>query len=112
MALAVIAGLLELPTMLPYLVAIGVLSNSTLALPAGIGVLAVYCLVMLIPALGLLGLRAALGSRLDSLLQRVSSKMGRFASETLLWVAGIAGFLLLRAGLSALAPFAAWNPFK
>lgn len=111
-ALAVIAGLLELPTMLPYLVAIGVLSNSTLALPAGIGVLAVYCLVMLIPALGLLGLRAALGSRLDSLLQRVSSKMGRFASETLLWVAGIAGFLLLRAGLSALAPFAAWNPFK
>lgn len=111
-ALAVIAGLLELPTMLPYLVAIGVLSNSTLALPAGIGVLAVYCLVMLLPALALLGLRVALGSRLDSVLQRVSSKMGRFASETLLWVAGIAGFLLLRAGLSALAPFAAWNPFK
>lgn len=110
--LALIAGLLELPTMLPYLVAIGLLSNSTLVLPAEIVVLAIYCLVMLLPALLLLVLRTTLGRRLDPLLQKVSNKMGKFANETLLWVVGIVGFLLLRGGLAALAPDAPWNPFK
>lgn len=110
--LAVIAGLLELPTMLPYLVAIGFLSNSTLALPVEILILALYCLLMLLPALLLLTLRTALGYRLDPLIQWISSKMGKFAGETLLWVVGIVGFLLLRAGLAELAPLAAWNPFK
>ncbi|SEE68085.1 Sap, sulfolipid-1-addressing protein [Arthrobacter alpinus] len=110
--LALIAGMLELPTMLPYLVAIGLLSNSTLAIPAEIGVLAVYCLVMLIPALALWSLRMIMGSRLDSALRRVGTKLGRFASESLLWVVGIVGFVMLRAGLSELAPMASWNPFK
>lgn len=110
--LALLAGLLELPTMFPYLVAIGFLSNSTLPLPGEIAVLAVYCLVMLIPALLLVLLRLALGRRLDPLLQRVSGKLGKFAGETLLWVVGIVGFLLLRGGLSVLAPDAPWNPFK
>ncbi len=110
--LALIAGLLELPTMLPYLVAIGLLSNSTLALPAGVLVLAAYCLVMLAPALLLLALRTTLGHRLDPLLQRASNKLGKFAGETILWIVGIVGFLLLRAGLIELAPVAAWNPFK
>lgn len=110
--LAVIAGLLELPTMLPYLVAIGFLSKSTLALPAEICILAIYCLVMLFPALLLLALRTTLGHRLDPLIQRVSNKLGKFAGETLLWIVGIVGFLLLRAGLAELAPMAAWNPFK
>ena len=110
--LALIAGLLELPTMLPYLAAIGFISNSTLQ-PAGeYAVLAAYGLVMLLPALLLLLLRTALGTRLDPLLHRISAAMGKFAGETLLWVLGIVGFLLLRAGLAELAPFAAWNPFK
>ncbi|ALO67881.1 hypothetical protein AS189_17100 [Arthrobacter alpinus] len=110
--LALVAGLLELPTMVPYLVAIGFLSNSTLPLPGAIGLLVVYCLLMLVPALILLGLRAAAGTWLDSLIHRVSSKMSKFSGETVLWVLGIVGFLLLRAGLTALAPAAAWNPFK
>ncbi len=109
--LALIAGLLELPTMLPYLVAIGLISNSTLALPAGVFVLAAYSLVMLLPALLLLALRTTTGRRLDPLLQRASNKLGKFAGETILWIVGIVGFLLLRAGLAELAPMAAWNPF-
>ena len=51
---------------------------------------------MLIPALVLLGLRVGLGDRLDPFLHRVSYKLGKFAGETLLWVVGIVGFLLLR----------------
>ncbi|MHA7270920.1 GAP family protein [Arthrobacter sp. HLT1-20] len=110
--LALIAGLLELPTMLPYLAAIGFLANSTLPLAGELAVLAIYCVVMLIPALVLLGLRVVLGARLDPFLHRVSNKLGKFSGETVLWVVGIVGFLLLRQGLSYLAPMAPWNPFK
>lgn len=110
--LALVAGLLELPTMVPYLVAIGFLSNSTLTLPDQVGLLIGYCLVMLVPALLLLGLRVAAGARLDPFMQRISTRMGKFSAETVLWVLGIIGFLLLRGGLSALAPTAGWNPFK
>lgn len=111
-SLALIAGLLELPTMVPYLVAIGILTNSTLPLPAELAVLAGYCLLMLLPALLLVGLRMLTGRRLDGTLRRINAKLGAFASETLLWVLGIVGFLLLRGGLSTLAPEAPWNPFK
>lgn len=110
--LALLAGLLELPTMLPYLAAIGFLANSTLPVPAQMLVLCVYCLVMLLPALVLLVLRLALGERLDAVLQRLGSKVGKFSARTLPWVVGIVGFLLLRSGLSLLAPVAPWNPFK
>lgn len=110
--LALVAGLLELPTMVPYLVAIGFLSNSTLPVAGGVGLLIAYCLLMLLPALVLIGLRAAAGTKLDPFLRRISTKMGKFTGETMLWVLGIVGFLLLRAGLAALAPAAAWNPFK
>ncbi|MDD0857064.1 GAP family protein [Arthrobacter alpinus] len=94
--LALVAGLLELPTMVPYLAAIGFLSNAVLPLPGAIGLLAVYCLVMLVPALFLLGLRAAAGTKLDPILRRVSTKMAKFSGETVVWVLGILGFLLLR----------------
>lgn len=110
--LALIAGLLELPTMLPYLAAIGLLTNSDLPLPTELGVLGIYCVLMLIPALVLVALRVALGSHMDAGLRRLSPKLGKFASETLVWVVGIVGFLLLRAGLAELAPMASWNPFK
>lgn len=111
-ALALVAGLLEVPTMLPYLAAMGFLANSTLPLAGQLAVLALYCVVMLIPALLLLGLRVGLGARLDPFLLRASNKLGKFSAETVLWVVGIVGFLLLRSGLSYLAPLAPWNPFK
>ncbi|MHA7306126.1 GAP family protein [Arthrobacter sp. TMN-49] len=111
-SLALVAGVLELPTMLPYLAAIGFLANSSLPLPGELAVLASYCLVMLIPALVLLGLRVSLGATLDPFLNRVSNKLGQISAETMMWVVGIVGFLLLRSGLSYLAPLAAWNPFK
>ena len=103
--LALLAGLLELPTMLPYLAAIGFLTSSTLPVSAQLLVLCVYCLVLLV-------LRLVLGARLDAVLQRLGAKVGKFSAGTLPWVVGILGFLLLRSGLSLLAPMAPWNPFK
>ncbi|MHA7270917.1 hypothetical protein ACX80Q_14155 [Arthrobacter sp. HLT1-20] len=42
---------------------------------------------------------------------RIWAVRGDFG-ETVPWVVGIVGFLLLRQGLSYLAPMAPWNPFK
>lgn len=106
------AGLLELPTMLPYLAAIGVVANSSLPPACAVAVLLAYCVLMLVPALALLGARVALGVRAEPMLRRVNAKLGKYSAEALMWIVGIVGFLLLRTGLSNVAPYAAWNPFK
>lgn len=100
LVLALVAGLLELPTMLPYLGAMTVLKNSGWAEPTQLIALGLYCLVMILPALLLVGVRALAGERLDGWLQRVGVKLGRYAQETLGWVVGIAGYLLIRSSLS------------
>lgn len=100
LVLALVAGLLELPTMLPYLGAMPVLKNSGWAESTQLIALGLYCLVMITPALILVGVRALAGARLDAWLQRIGTKLGRYAQETLGWVVGIAGYLLIRSTLS------------
>jgi len=111
LGLALLAGLLELPTMLPYLAAVGLLTGSGTEWPASAGILGLYCLVMLLPAGLLLAGRLLLGRLLDSPLERLGAWLSRVSGEAVLWVVGIVGFLLLRAGLAGLFPGAAWNPF-
>lgn len=95
-ALALGAAALEAATMLPYLGAIGLLSASDLAPAATVGVLAVYCLVMITPALVLLGARVVLRHRVEASLQRLAAWMERSAGEATGWIVGIVGFLLAR----------------
>ena len=104
LVLALVAGLLELPTMLPYLAAMPVLKNSGWAESTQLMALGLYCLVMILPALALAGVRALAGERLDAWLQRIGVKLGRYAQETLGWVVGIAGYLLIRSALSGTDP--------
>ncbi|MBD7996721.1 GAP family protein [Arthrobacter sp. Sa2CUA1] len=111
LGLALLAGLLELPTMLPYLAAVGLLTGAGIELQASAGALGLYCLVMLLPAGLLLGGRLLLGRLLDSPLERVGAWLSKVSGEAVLWVVGIVGFLILRAGLAGLFPGAAWNPF-
>lgn len=111
-ALAFLAGLLELPTMLPYLGAVGILSTSKLTWAASAAALTGYCLVMLAPALLLLLLSTVAGRRLDALLKSVERLATKASGDALWWVVGIAGFLLMRWGLVFLFPEAPWNPFK
>lgn len=102
LGLALVAGLLELPTMLPYVAAIGVLSVSG---PGGAGsflLLAGYCLVMLVPAGLLLLARLLLAARIESPLQRLGGWLGTASTEAVLWIMGIGGFLLLRFALGGL----------
>ena len=111
LGLALLAGLLELPTMLPYLAAVGLVTSSGTGWTMSAGVLGLYCLVMLLPAAVLLTARGLLGRRLDGPLERLRAWLSKAAGEAVLWIVGIVGFLMLRAGLAGLFPGAAWNPF-
>ena len=97
--LAVVAGLLELPTMLPYLAAMGVLQGTGWPAATQMLVLAGYCLVMIAPALVLCAVRAILGERIDGWLKTASAKLTKISQESLGWIVGIAGYLLIRACL-------------
>jgi len=88
------AGVVEAASMLPYLAAIGLLTSAGVGLLAGGGVLAAYVVVMVVPALALLGLRLAAHRQVAPLLERVNRWLQRSKDEMLGWVLGIAGFLL------------------
>ncbi|WP_394159663.1 GAP family protein [Galactobacter valiniphilus] len=94
--LGIVAGLLEVPTMLPYLAASGLIVASGAAFPVQLGVLALYCLVMVVPALVLLGARVLLGDRADAWFGRVAEKLGGYVSESAKWIAAIGGILIVR----------------
>jgi len=111
LGLALLAGVLELPTMLPYLAAVGLLTSSGIGWGASAGVLVLYCLVMLLPAALLVFSRWLLGRHLDGPLERLRAWLSKASGEAVLWIVGIVGFLLLRAGLAGLFPGASWNPF-
>lgn len=94
--LALVAGLLEVPTMLPYLAASGILVASGMPLATQVLTLAGYCVVMMLPALVLFGTRMLLGSRADSWFGRIGTKLGEYVSESAKWVAAIVGILAVR----------------
>jgi len=98
--LALTAVAIELGSMLPYLAAIGLITTAQLPIVQIVAIMAGYCLVMVLPALVLLGLRLGLRRRIEPLLQRISRWLAN--SETLAWVVGIVGFLLARDAVARL----------
>lgn len=104
-AVAIAAGVVELATMLPYLVGMTLLAESPLAFPMQVGALAAYCLVMILPALVLLGLRVLAGRLIEQPLERLAAWFARTAGETTSWILGIIGFLLTRAAVTELGLF-------
>lgn len=94
LTLALAAAALEVATMLPYLAATGIIGSAGLTLPARVGVLAAYCLVMVLPALVLLVGRLAARRAVEPLLTRISAWMERSGAETTSWIVGIVGVLV------------------
>ncbi|MCG7310858.1 GAP family protein [Brachybacterium sp. ACRRE] len=93
--LALLAGVIEAASMLPYLAAMGIIGQMGLGFARGALVLVGYCAVMILPGLVLAGVRALAGARADRLLQRLHDWAIRSAAETLSWVVGIVGVILL-----------------
>ncbi|WSG07305.1 GAP family protein [Micromonospora sp. NBC_01739] len=94
--LALFAALAEVATMLPYLGALGLLGTSGLDLAAVVALLGGYCLVMVLPAMVLLGVRLAWPRLIEPVLVRLNAWILRSSGSMLGWVLGIAGFLIAR----------------
>ncbi|MGI9825067.1 GAP family protein [Agromyces sp. Marseille-Q5079] len=105
MGLAVAAAGVEVASMLPYLIGIGLLSSSDLEAPARVLALVGYCVVMVLPALVLLVVRSVASRAIEPALARLSGWMERNAAETTGWIVGILGFLLARAAAVELGLF-------
>lgn len=106
MGVALGAGLVEVATMLPYLIGMTMLADAPLGGPARFAMLAGYCLVMIVPALLLLLLRVVAADAVERPLTRFTGWMQRTGAENSSWLFGIIGFLLARAAWTQLGlPF-------
>jgi hypothetical protein len=92
----------ELVTALPYFAALALLGNAAVPFPVAALVLIGYCLVFVAPPLGVAVLYRRRRERIDAWVQRRGEKADGRSRETLLWIAGIAGFLLLSRALAGL----------
>jgi hypothetical protein len=102
LVLAAVAVLLEAATMLPYLGAVALLASSGVGTGGQVLLLVGYCLVMVAPGLLLVAARVLAARRVEPVLRRLE-RWGRTAGgEAVLWVAGIAGFLLVRDAVAVL----------
>lgn len=90
-----LAALVEVGSMLPFLAAVGIVSSADLSLTGEVVVVVAYTLVMVLPALLLLTVRLVAGHRLDAPLSRLSRWFDRHAGNAGLWAAAIIGLLLL-----------------
>lgn len=94
-ALALGAVVLEAATMVPYLAALTILGDAPIGQPLRLLILALYCFVMIVPALIAIVLVAVFGERIWSRLGRFVTWIERETKITLLWIAAIIGIYLI-----------------
>lgn len=102
MGVGLLAALVEVGSMLPFLAAVGIVSSADLSSAGEVVVVVAYTLVMVLPALSLLVVRLLVGHRLAAPLARVSRWLDRHAGNAGLWAAAIIGLLLLHDAVVAL----------
>lgn len=100
--LAITAVLVEIASMLPYLVATGIIATQTSTWPVALIALAGYCTVMIAPALVLTAGRTFARQLVDEPLGRIDNWLTRYARSTTLWIIGIAGFFLAGSAVQSL----------
>ncbi|GAA1076505.1 GAP family protein [Nocardiopsis composta] len=95
MALAVAAALLEAATLLPFLGAIGIMAGLGLSAAATAAGLAMYCLIMVAPAVALFLGRLFAHARIAPYLERFDRWSTRNGGKVIAWaLQGLGGFLL------------------
>jgi hypothetical protein len=92
---AALAVLLEVATMFPYLAALGTLSRSELPWPSQAAALAIYCLVMVAPAVLVTVARLVAKGLVHRPLRRIDDWLRDNARENTAWLIALAGFVLL-----------------
>ncbi len=91
--------LMEAPTAIPYLAAIGILISSELSILQWLPVLIIYNVIFITPPLLLLLMQTLLGDRIKARLNSFQQWLTGSAREGFLWIIGIVGFLLLQDAL-------------
>lgn len=105
MGVALAAGVVEIAGMLPYLIGMTMIADEPLALGARYVLLVAYCIVMVVPALVLLGARLVAASVVERPLTRFAAWMQRTGAENTAWLLGIAGFFIARGAATQLGLF-------
>ncbi|WP_454150544.1 GAP family protein [Microbacterium lacticum] len=93
-ALALTAVAIELPSMVPYLAAIGIITSQEVGWSLSALILLGYCVIMIAPALVLTVGRLVARDALERPLSRLDQWLTKHAQATTAWVIGIVGFLL------------------
>lgn len=91
-----LAALLEVGSMLPFLAGVGIISSADLTVAGEAATVAAYVLVMVLPAMLLLGARLLAGRRVEAPLARLSAWMDRHSGNAGYWAAVIVGVVLLQ----------------
>ena len=105
MAVAIAAGLVEVATMLPYIVAMTMLADAGVSTPLRVLSLVGYCALMVLPAVVLLILRLVAAPLVQRPLERFAAWMERTGAENTAWIVGIIGFLIARSAATELGIF-------
>lgn len=105
MAVAIAAGLVEVATMLPYIVAMTMLADAGVSTPLRVLSLVGYCALMVLPAVVLLVLRLVAAPLVQRPLERFAAWMERTGAENTAWIIGIIGFLIARSAATELGIF-------
>lgn len=111
MAVAIAAGLVEVATMLPYIVAMTMLADAGIDTPVRVLSLVGYCVLMILPAVVLLILRLVAAPLVQRPLERFAAWMERTGAENTAWIIGIIGFLIARSAATELGLFQAVGAF-
>ncbi|HYH12011.1 MAG TPA: GAP family protein [Thermomicrobiales bacterium] len=97
--LALAAGLIEVATMVPYLSAIGILVTADISVGVRVLTLIGYTVLMVVPALLLIGSSLLLGRVMRPVLDRLGNWIRRNADTMLSWGVGAVGIILALNGL-------------
>ena len=100
----VLAALVELASMLPFLAAVGIITAADLPAAGWVPLVVGYSLVMVAPALLLLVVRTAFDRQLHRPLERLSGWLDRRSGDAALWVCAILGLVLLSDAAGVLFP--------
>ncbi|MGS0562002.1 GAP family protein [Microbacterium aurugineum] len=105
MGVAIAAGVVEIATMLPYIVAMTMLADAGIDTPLRVMSLVGYCALMILPAVILLLLRLVAAPLVQRPLERFAAWMQRTGAENTAWIIGIIGFLIARSAATELGLF-------
>lgn len=101
-ALGLGASLTEAATMLPYIAAMGIISNWDTPMAGQVIAVAAYCGVMIAPTVILAAIALVAGQRFFPRLEKAVPRLQYEAKVTLLWIAAIVGIYMVVNSVGAL----------